>query len=59
MMIGWCISANAIIKDDKIIVWSDAIASPKYVRYAWADEPPHPNLMNKEGLPASPFRTHK
>ena len=28
-----------------------------YVRYAWADNPENPNLYNKEGLPASPFRT--
>jgi sialate O-acetylesterase len=49
--------ANATIEGDKVIVWSDAIAAPKYVRYAWADDPVNPNLYNKEGLPASPFRT--
>jgi sialate O-acetylesterase len=49
--------ANARIDGDKVIVWSDAIATPKYVRYAWADDPVDPNLYNKEGLPASPFRT--
>jgi sialate O-acetylesterase len=27
------------------------------VRYAWADAPDGANLYNKEGLPASPFRT--
>jgi len=27
------------------------------VRYAWADNPQGANLYNKEGLPASPFRT--
>lgn len=51
------VRANAMIKDDKIVVWSDEILSPKYVRYAWADDPPHPNLINKEGLPAASFRT--
>jgi sialate O-acetylesterase len=30
-----------------------------YVRYAWTDDPVNPNLFNKEGLPASPFRTDK
>jgi sialate O-acetylesterase len=51
--------ANAKVEGDKVIVWSDEIASPKYVRYAWADDPVNPNLYNKEGLPASPFRTDK
>lgn len=49
--------AKAKIEGDKIIVWSDAVANPMYVRYAWADNPVNPNVYNKEGLPASPFRT--
>lgn len=49
--------ANAQIDDDKIIVSSEEIPDPKYVRYAWADDPVNPNLINKEGLPAAPFRT--
>ena len=49
--------AKAKIQGDKIIVWSDEIKTPLYVRYAWADNPVNPNLYNKEGLPASPFRT--
>ena len=49
--------ANAKIVDNKIVVWNDAITNPKYVRYAWADNPDNPNLYNKEGLPASPFTT--
>jgi len=51
--------ANAKIERNKVIVWSDDIQQPKYVRYAWADDPANPNLYNKEGLPASPFRTDK
>ena len=51
--------AKAKIDGDKIIVWNDAVVSPMYVRYAWADDPVNPNLFNKEGLPASPFRTDK
>jgi sialate O-acetylesterase len=51
------IRAKAKIEGDKVIVWNDEIRDPKYVRYAWADAPVHPNLFNKEGLPASPFRT--
>jgi sialate O-acetylesterase len=51
--------AKAKIEGDKVVVWSDEIAAPKYVRYAWADTPVNPNLYNKEGLPASPFQTGK
>ncbi|MGE5521335.1 MAG: sialate O-acetylesterase [Candidatus Dadabacteria bacterium] len=51
--------AKAKIEGNKVIVWNDDIASPVYVRYAWADNPVNPNLYNKEGLPASPFRTDK
>ena len=49
--------ANVKIENSKVIVWSDEIPNPKYVRYAWADNPYNPNLYNEEGLPASPFRT--
>jgi sialate O-acetylesterase len=49
--------AKAKIEGDKIIVSSDEVTSPMYVRYAWADNPVNPNLYNKEGLPASPFTT--
>jgi len=48
--------AKAAIEGDKVIVWSDEITNPLYVRYAWADNP-DVNFYNKEGLPASPFRT--
>ena len=51
--------ANAKIEGDKIVVWSDEISQPMYVRYAWADNPFGANLYNKEKLPASPFRTDK
>ncbi|MCU0645473.1 MAG: beta galactosidase jelly roll domain-containing protein [bacterium] len=49
--------AQAKIEGDKIVVWSDKIANPVAVRYAWADNPAGANLYNKDGLPASPFRT--
>jgi sialate O-acetylesterase len=48
--------AKAIIEDNTVVVWNDQIKEPKYVRYAWADNPRFANLYNKEGLPASPFR---
>jgi sialate O-acetylesterase len=49
--------ANARIEKDKIIVWKDSITGPVAVRYAWANNPERANLYNKEGLPASLFRT--
>jgi sialate O-acetylesterase len=49
--------AKAEIENNRLVVWSDDIAQPVAVRYAWADNPSHANLYNKEGLPASPFRT--
>ncbi|WP_335965798.1 sialate O-acetylesterase [Galbibacter sp. PAP.153] len=49
--------AKATIHNNKVIVWSNSIANPKYVRYAWANNPDKANLYNKEGLPASPFQT--
>jgi sialate O-acetylesterase len=51
--------AKAKIENNKVVVWSDEIKEPMYVRYAWADNPVQPNLYNKEGLPASPFTTEK
>lgn len=49
--------ANAVIAGNKVEVWNEAITQPRYVRYAWADNPAGANLYNKEGLPASPFQT--
>lgn len=48
--------AKTKIDGANIIVWSDEVTNPIYVRYAWADDPVNPNLYNKEGLPASPFQ---
>lgn len=49
--------ARARIEDNKVIVWSDQVEKPVAVRYAWGNNPDDANLYNKEGLPASPFRT--
>jgi sialate O-acetylesterase len=48
--------ADASIEGDSVVVSSSQVPAPVAVRYAWADSPPC-NLFNKEGLPASPFRT--
>lgn len=51
--------AKARVKGDKVVVWSETIANPVAIRYAWADNPASANLYNKEGLPASPFQAFK
>lgn len=51
--------AKTRIEGNKVVVWAEGISSPKYVRYAWSDNPSGANLYNAEGLPASPFRTDK
>jgi sialate O-acetylesterase len=50
--------ADAVIEGDKVIVSSPAVSEPAAVRYGWADFPLG-NLWNKDGLPATPFRTDK
>jgi sialate O-acetylesterase len=49
--------AKAVISGDAVIVYSDDVNEPVAVRYGWADDAGDANLYNKEGLPASPFRT--
>lgn len=49
--------ANAVIKGNTVVVSSKDVKNPVAVRYAWADNPDDANLINKEGLLASPFRT--
>jgi sialate O-acetylesterase len=49
--------AEAQIKGNQVIVSSKEIPNPVAVRYAWADNPQGANLYNKDGLPATPFRT--
>ncbi len=50
--------ADAKIKEDAVVVSSPEVSTPVAVRYAWAMNPSQRNLLyNKEGLPASPFRT--
>lgn len=48
--------AVAEIEKDSIVVSSPEVPAPRQVRFGW-DCVAEPNLMNKAGLPASPFRT--
>jgi sialate O-acetylesterase len=50
------VNAEAQINGDTIVVSSPKVAKPVAVRFGWANYPVV-NLWNKEGLPASPFRT--
>jgi sialate O-acetylesterase len=50
------VPAQAKIDGDSVVVSSPQVAQPVAVRYGWANSP-RINLYNKEGLPASPFRT--
>ncbi len=47
---------DAVIEGDKVVVGSASVAKPVAVRFGWADFP-IVNLFNKEGIPATPFRT--
>jgi len=46
-----------ITADNKVKVWSNDVAQPVAVRYAWTDAPIDANLFSKEGFPVSPFRS--
>lgn len=50
--------AEAEIAGDTVVVWSPKVPAPKAVRFAW-DQTAIGNLANKDGLPASPFRTDR
>ena len=50
--------AKATIEGDEVVVSSDKVKDPVAVRYAYRANPMGDcNLYNKDGLPASPFRT--
>ena len=49
-------STDVRIDGNEVVVVSDKVKDPVAVRYGW-DTNPACNLFNKEGLPASPFRT--
>jgi sialate O-acetylesterase len=50
------VKAEAEVRDGKVEVWSKEVEKPTAVRYGWVNFPVV-NLFNKEGLPATPFRT--
>lgn len=49
--------ADVTIDGNDVVVKSGEVAEPVAVRYAYSMNPTGANLYNKEGIPASPFRT--
>jgi sialate O-acetylesterase len=49
--------ADAVIEGKTVVVSSSEVPKPVAVRYAYSMNPEGCNLYNKDGLPASPFRT--
>jgi len=54
---GKFVPAKAEIIGDKVIVSSPEVKSPVAIRFAW-NEAAQSNFINKEGLPAVPFRSN-
>lgn len=50
------VDAKATIDGETVVVESEQVPDPRAVRFAWHGLA-EPNLFNKAGLPASPFRT--
>jgi len=48
--------AHAYIFGKEVVLWSDTLSNPVYIRYGWENDP-QCNLYNSAGLPAVPFRT--
>lgn len=48
-----------LLNATQVRVYHPAILAPRYIRYAWSDNPGPLNLYNMDGLPAAPFRTDK
>ena len=54
---GVFVPAAAVIRGDTVVVSSSQVAAPAAVRFGWS-ETARPNLMNRAGLPAYPFRSN-
>jgi sialate O-acetylesterase len=53
---GKFVAARARIDGNAIVVAAAAVRRPTQVQFGW-DKRANPNLINREGLPAAPFRT--
>ncbi len=55
---GEFVPAEAVIAGDTVRVRARQVKDPRCVRFAWSNTP-SPNLANRAGLPAWPFRTDR
>ena len=53
---GEFFDAVAVIAGSSLVVSCDKVAKPTQVRFGW-HKVANPNLVNSDGLPASPFQT--
>lgn len=53
---GKFVDAKAVVDGETVVVSAESVAEPKNVRLGWRNDA-MPNLTNKAGLPASPFKT--
>ena len=53
---GKFVPAEAAIDGETVLVQAKGVEKPTQVRFGW-HKTANPNLMNKAGLPASPFQT--
>ena len=53
---GKFVEAEAVIDGESVVVSAASVKDPAHVRLGW-NQLAEPNLSNKDGLPASPFRT--
>jgi sialate O-acetylesterase len=53
---GKFVPAEAKIEGSTVVVSAKGVEKPEQVRFGW-HKTANPNLINKEGLPASPFQT--
>ncbi len=53
----WFWAEASIVGKNRVEIWSAAVPQPVAARYAFNNNPKHPNLTNETGLPAAPFRT--
>jgi sialate O-acetylesterase len=54
---GKFVPARAAIDGETVVVEAKEVPAPTQVRFGWHHKT-NPNLVNKEGLPASPFQTN-
>ena len=53
---GNFVAAEAKVDGETVVVRAKGVAKPEHVRFGW-HRIANPNLINSEGLPASPFQT--